>query len=184
MLETSKPNSWYRVWHMYRKSGIEISLDGTTCTIKYTFADEERAINDVEKRGWKDVLTEEMFQKKDVKIITNYCDVLLGNDMKIIKDDNPVERKQDGTLSEKDDGYKGWYEKESKKICERYKVTKKRCENSWRSRGVFKKQKRMLHVRCRWRTMLVMKQVQLDRMNSVIVLLLPEDWWIYLFFCH
>ena len=69
--------------------------------------------------------TGEMFQKKDVEIITNYCDIFLGNDMKIIKDDNPVERKQDGTLSEKDDGYKGWYEKVSKKICERYEVTKK-----------------------------------------------------------
>ena len=82
--------------------GFEINLDGTTCTIKYMIADEERATNDVEKRGLKDALTGEMIQK-DVEIITNYCDILLGNDMKIVKDDNPVERKQDGTLGEKDD---------------------------------------------------------------------------------
>ena len=109
--------------------GFEISLDGTTCTIKYMFPDEESTTNNVEKTGLKDVLTGETIQKKDVEIISNYWGILLGNDKKIVKDDNLVEVKQDGTLGEKDDAYKGWSEKKFIRICERYKITKKRCEN-------------------------------------------------------
>lgn len=100
-------------------------MNGTTCTIKYMFADEESTTKDVEKQGLKLELTGEVLQKKDVEIITNYCDILLKNDMKIVKDIDLIEGKHDSTLGEMDDAYKGWYEKKFKEIHENYKFTKR-----------------------------------------------------------